>query len=252
MKGKIGRLTLAAMRSVRAAVIVLAGVTLTNAAAAQSASDWSGVWIAEGLATDVSGFLPPGARFYKLYGINAPWNEEGRVRLEAMLADQDTRKADGWGFPMMMDSSAALQFLVTPEQMLIINVYRDVRHIYTDGRELPAPENRWPTTWGESVGRWEDDGTLVIETVAVRDPPRYFFSSPPLSDQAVYVERMRMTAPDRIESVMTVTDPVTLAEPWVTELAYVPLPGLDRLIHDDYANDRSEVDGATFTIAPPR
>lgn len=220
------------------------------AASAQELPDWSGVWIAEGLTADVTGFPPPGARWYKLYGDEAPWNETGREGFQAMLSNQGTRKADGWGFPMMMDAAAPIQFLITPEETLIINVYRDVRHVYTDGRALPATEDRWPTTWGTSVGLWEGD-TLVIDTVSVRDPTRYFFSSPPLSERAHYVERIRKVGPDRIESVMTIEDPLTLAEPWVVELSYVPAAGLDRLIHDAYDNDRNTVDGDSFTITPP-
>jgi hypothetical protein len=233
--------------SLRVAALLTAALTWT--AEAQELPDLSGVWIAEGLTADISGFPPPGARWYKLFGDQAPWNETGQTRFEAMLENQGTLKADGWGFPMMMDSAAPMQFLITPHEVLIINLYRDVRHVYTDGRPLPADEDRWPTTWGTSVGRWEDD-TLVVETVSVREPTRYFFSSPPLSEEARYVERIRQTAPDRIESVMTIEDPVTLSEPWVIELSYVPARQSDRLIHDDYANDRSEVDGDAFTIAP--
>ena len=217
--------------------------------AQQAQLDWSGVWIAEGLTADITGFPPPGARWYKLFGDEAPWNATGRERFQEMLSDQGALKADGWGFPMMMDSAAPFQFLVTAQETLIVNVYRDVRHIYTDGREMPAADDRWPTTWGTSVGRWEGD-TLVVETLSVRDPTRFFFSSPPLSEEARYLERIRMTGPNRIESVMTIEDPVTLSEPWVIELSYVPA-GSDRLIHDDYANDRSEVDGETFTIVTP-
>jgi hypothetical protein len=227
-----------------------AATTASAQAPSSAPADWSGVWIAEGLTPDISGFPPPGARWYKLLGDEAPWNETGRERFREAMSGQGTLKADGWGFPMMMDSAAPLQFLITPDEMLIINVYRDVRHIHTDGRKMPSADDRWPTTWGTSVGRWEGD-TLVVETLSVRDPTRYFFSSPPLSEQARYVERIRMTAPDRIESVITIEDPVTLAEPWVVELSYVPASGSDRLIHDDYANDRSEVDGDVFTIAAP-
>lgn len=218
--------------------------------AAQSVPDWDGVWIAEGLTADISGFPPPGARWYKFLDDQAPWNDEGRKRFETMVSNQGTLKADGWGFPMMMDSGAPMEFVVTATQTLIVNVYRDIRHIYTDGRALPPMDERWPTTWGTSVGRWEGE-TLVVETVAVRDPTRYFFSSPPLSEQARYVERLHQAGPDRIESVMTIEDPVTLSEPWVIELSYVRAAGSDRLLHDDYANDRSEVDGNTFTIVPP-
>ena len=142
-------------------------------AQAQSLPDWRGYWIGEGLTAEISGF--PAGGDYKLLGQTAPWSEEGRKRVEATRARQMDQKANGWGFPLMMNSAAPMQFLITPRETLIINIYRDVRHVYTDGRRLPAEEDRWPTTWGESVGRWEGD-TLVIETVSVRNPNRYFFS----------------------------------------------------------------------------
>lgn len=220
------------------------------AAHAQSPPDWQGIWIAEGLTPEMSGF-PGREAQYKLLGGDAPWNEKGMERVRVAQANQADQKADGWGFPLMMNAAAPLQFLVTPHETLIINVYRDVRHVYTDGRDHPADEDRWPTTWGDSVGRWEGD-TLVIDTVSVRDPNLFFFSNPPLSDRAHYVERIRMTGPDRIESVMTIEDPATLSAPWVVELAYVRATGLDRMINDDYANDRSEVENGLFTIAPPK
>jgi hypothetical protein len=152
---------------------------------------------------------------------------------------------------MMMDGAAPLQFLITPEETMIVNLYRDLRHVYTDGRSHPAEEDRWPTPWGDSVGHWDGD-TLVIDTVSVQYPPDYFFSSPALSESAHYIERLRMVSPDRIESEMTIEDPSVLSKPWVMKLAYVRQPALDRLVHNAYDNDRSEVDGDTFTIAPPK
>jgi hypothetical protein len=230
---------------------IVALASVSHVASAQDSTAWQGVWIAEGLTPDISGFPPPGARWYKFLDPEAPWNEEGQKRFRVMMSSGATRKANGWGFPMMMDAAAPLQFLVTPHETLIINIYRDVRHIYTDGRAHPPEDERWPTTWGDSVGRWNGD-TLVVETVSVRNPPLYFFSAPPLSEQARYVERLRKNGADRIDSVMTIEDPVTLAEPWVVNLTYVRAAGTDRLINDDYANDRSEVDGNTFTIVPPK
>jgi hypothetical protein len=123
------------------------------------------------------------------------------------------------------------------------------RKIYMADHSPPDPI--LPSAMGHSVAHWEGD-TLVIETVSVRNPPLYFFSAPPLSEQARYVERLRKNGADRIDSVMTIEDPVTLAKPWVVNLTYVRAAGTDRLINDDYANDRSEVDGDTFTIVPPK
>jgi hypothetical protein len=214
--------------------------------------DWSGIWIAEGLTAEISGFGNGGPDAFKLVGATAPWNETGQARFGAMMQGFGTGngKADGWGYPMMMNAHPPLQFLISPNETLIINMYRDTRHVYTDGREHPPEIDRWVTTWGESVGYWEGD-TLVIDTISVREPTVFFFFSPPFSDQAHYVERLRMTAPDRIESEFTIEDPVTLTEPWVVNVAYLKTSGLDRLIHDDYTNDRSGLDeNNVFSIEP--
>ena len=129
---------------------------------------------------------------------------------------------------MMMMSLTPLEFVVTPEQTLILTIYRDVRRIATDGRALSPPEDRWATAWGESVGHWEGD-TLVIETVAVRQP-NLFFRAPPFSEAAHYTERLRMVGPDRIEGEMTIEDPEALTAPWTVKQAYVRAEGLDHLV----------------------
>ncbi|MES2606576.1 MAG: hypothetical protein V4603_16700 [Pseudomonadota bacterium] len=215
--------------------------------------DWRGVWIAEGFEPGISGFAEtlgtPDAKPHPLVDPQAPWSEEGRKGLAAMFGNQAARKAAGWGFPMMMKGPAPLQFLITPEETLIVNIYQEVRHIYTDGRAHPPEEDRWVTTWGDSIGRWEGD-TLVIDTISVREPVRFFQMSPPLSDRAHYVERLRMTAPDYIEGELTIEDAVSLTKPWVVKTAYRRTPNMDRLVQDTFDNDRSEVEDGAFTIAP--
>jgi hypothetical protein len=126
-----------------------------------------------------------------------------------------------------------------------------VRHVYTDGRSLPAEQDRWLGPWGESIGRWEGD-TLVIETVGADSTGLTGLPFPVFSSAAVYIERIRMVGPDRLESEMTVTDPVTLAAPWVFKLSYKRAPDMDRMFHMPFNNDRSTpgADGL-FTIAPP-
>ena len=159
----------------------------------------------------------------------------------------------------MMDGSPPLQFLITPEETVIFNTYRDLRHVYTDGRDHPPEEDRWPTTWGDSVGRWEGE-TLVIDTVSVREPNKYFGVVAWLSDQAHYSERLRKVAADRIEGELTIEDPATLSGPWVTKLAYVradgmgpPDPrqlrerphGIRRRVLHDRTSDRSAADAVS-------
>lgn len=217
--------------------------------------DWNGIWVAEGMDTDVSGYPVengPGWNM-QLLGRNAPWNavtaRKLAATLPAMLAADATRRAAGWGYPAMMDGPPPLQFLITPEETLVVNMYRDVRHVYTDGRNHPAAQDLWPTPWGDSVGRWEAD-TLVIDTVAVKRPSMIAFLPPMLTDQAHYVEQLRKVGADRLELQLTIEDADTLAKPWVINVAYKRATTIDRLIHDTFDNDRSEVEGSSLTIAP--
>jgi hypothetical protein len=219
--------------------------------------NWQGVWIQE-IQKDIANISALNTDLdqsttleqYKLVSFAIPWNDLGLAKFNAMLAGMSSRKTEGWGFPMMMDAPAPLQFVISLDQTVITNIYHEVLMVYTDGRDHPAAEDRWPTTWGDSVGHWEGD-TLVIDTVSVRDPTKYMFWAPPFSDEAHYVQRLRMTAPDRIESEFTINDPVTLTKPFVVNTAYVRTPNMDRIIFDAYVNDRSELDGGVFTILPP-
>ncbi len=215
--------------------------------------DWSGIWLAEGLEPGIDGFSMSRPPAFLMGLPSIPWNQTGLARLRAELVtnpDLQSEPAEGWGYPLMMDGAPPLQFVITPEETLIFNTYRDLRHIYTDGRPHPPEEDRWATTWGDSVGHWDGD-TLVIDTVSVREPNKYFGVVAWLSDQAHYTERLRMVSPDRIEGEMTIVDPATLSGPWVVTLNYTRAEGWDRLIHDSYDNDRTGFDGDFYTIEPP-
>jgi hypothetical protein len=217
-------------------------------------ADWNGVWFTEqGAGTQISGFLAADdarrASQLPLIDLTAPWTEEARARFRERLSQAAISKSEGWGYPMMMMSLTPLEFVVNPAQVLILTIYRDVRRVATDGRPLSPPEDRWATAWGESVGHWEGD-TLVIETVAVRQP-NLFFRAPPFSEAARYTERLRKLGPDRIEGEMTSDDPATLTAPWTVRQAYVRAEGLDHLVMDTFSNDRTIEEDGVFAILPP-
>jgi len=87
-----------------------------------------------------------------------------------------------------------------------------VRHIYTDGRALPAdPELEFH---GTSVGRWEGD-TLVVESVGF-SPLTQIARGIPHSGSMKIVERFRLADPDTMTIATTVTDAAVLAAPYVT------------------------------------
>ncbi len=221
---------------------------------------WPGYWVSEDQAgTTITGLAPSVtnaqggtslnfSNIMALRGERAAWNEEGRTRLADVRARSGGRKAQGWGYPMMMNCATPLAFTITPEVTVITNAYNETRYIYTDGRAMPSEDDMWPTTWGTSVGHWDGD-TLVIETRMVNNPSDFFHGAPPYSEEAVYVERIRIDG-ERLMLEMTVTDPVTLTEPFHATVSYVRDEGFDRMIQVDWDNDRTGNDGTLNTIEP--
>jgi hypothetical protein len=116
------------------------------------------------------------------------------------------------GMPGMMGQPYPYEFLLTPGKVTIIGeAYMQVRHIYTDGRPLPADPD--PTFNGTSIGHWDGD-TLVVESVGF-SPITTIARNTPHSDKMKIVERFRLTGPDMMSIETTVTDPEALTTPWV-------------------------------------
>jgi hypothetical protein len=114
------------------------------------------------------------------------------------------------GLPAIMSQPYPMEFLLTPGKVtIIIEAYTQVRHIYTDGRALPADPD--PLFYGTSVGHWEDD-TLVVETVGLAQVPRGLTF--PYSDKLKVVERFRLTGPDTMTMETTLIDPEAFTAPY--------------------------------------
>ena len=216
---------------------------------------WPGYWVAESAADiPISGIaLRPGdvpqGDTVALWSTNTPWNDEGRRRVAEAQRTAGGRKGLGWGYPLMMASATPLQVLITPEEVLITNAYNETRHIYTDGRDHPSPEDLWPTVTGNSIGHWEGE-TLVVDTIMVTNPNEFFQGGPPLSEEAHYVERIWLEG-GKLYDEFTITDPVTLSGPWVAKLVLVRDEAFDRMIQVDWNNDRTGTEGDVNTIEPP-
>ena len=224
--------------------------------------DWSGLWEPEGTNTAISG-LPEsitearaegktpasGGCKRPLFGFGAPWNEEGKRRQAARQKETANCRAQGWGFPMMMNADAPIQFFIARDKVMIVNAYRDVTDVRM-AKAHPSEDDLWPSVWGDSIGHWEGD-TLVIDTIAVKNPHEYFHGAPPLSDKAHYVQRIRMDKPGHLVEDIVIEDPATLTGPWKAHLSFQPAEGFERMVYDNYDNDRTEC-GADSGIAPSK
>jgi hypothetical protein len=117
------------------------------------------------------------------------------------------------GMPGIMGQPYPMEFLLTPGKVtIVIEAYTQVRHIYTDGRPLPADPD--PKFFGTSVGRWEGD-TLVVDTAGF-SPLTQIDRFAPHSDKMRISERFRLTDPDVMTIDTTITDPEALTAPYTT------------------------------------
>jgi hypothetical protein len=193
---------------------------------------------------------------------NASWNARylAGVAAHAALRRSGPTAANSdsvgcwFGFPLQMEAMGeTFQVMITPEETMIVFERLAVRHIYTDGRTHPRKEDLWPTAEGDSIGHWEGD-TLVIDTIARKaGGPIGMFAprSAALSDQAHFIERIRMTKPDELEDQMTIEDPVAFVHPWKVTIGYSRATHIDRFIGSDCEHDRNPIVGGKLTIAPP-
>lgn len=216
--------------------------------------DWSGIWEpavqwSGGLNGRGDGRGPPPTG---LVIAPAAYKQEWLATRQQQIAAAATAPRNDnviclFGFPAVMNNLLMFEALVTPEETALIFSRREIRHIYTDGRAQPDAADLWPTPWGSSVGRWDGD-TLVIETIAVqkgRNPSEF-------SDQASFVERIRMTGPDRLQNTLTVNDPVALLHPVTTVFEYSRVTDFNRMVHDDcQGNDRFVSDNGQLKLQTP-
>jgi hypothetical protein len=204
-------------------VIASAGLHVMAAAPAPDV-DWSGTWHAKGsvalLSDDHARMFVPGTRdrppfrpeYEREYTRDLVRAEnQGNPKATDVLTDTNTLHCFA-GMPRVIAAPFPYNFLVMPKETWII-IDKAVRRVFTDGRDWPAADARWPLMLGRSKGTWEGD-TLVIETVDLRSD--MWADTTPLmfSEKASIIERIRKTDPNTLEDRVTIRDPVKFTQDW--------------------------------------
>jgi hypothetical protein len=80
------------------------------------------------------------------------------------LVRQNSCSFNGGGQLTMEYDSEGFHMAIGKEEALIVQERNGARRIYLDGRPIPDASVRPPSNSGYSVGHFEPDGTLVVET----------------------------------------------------------------------------------------
>lgn len=219
--------------------------------------NWTGLWEADNKeVSDGKTGQPKGYADVARLKLAAepPYNAQWKAKVEEAIKTGATHPdliRCSFGFPAMMDGPGMFQVLVQPEETVFLFHGDDVRHVYTDARHHPAGDDLWPTPVGDSIGHWEGE-TLVIDTIARKAGPLHLNPYYSISDQAQFVERVRMIDRDTLEDQMVIEDHVAFNKPMQVRMRYKRVKDLDRVLYQDCSeNDRNPVVNGEVKIAPP-
>lgn len=156
-----------------------------------------------------------------------PLTEAGRAAYEKNLVERrglkprnDMTRCVPSGTPRVMGAPLPMMILQTARKITFIQEYHhQLRHIYLD-EPLPAREDIELSFMGESVGRWDGE-TLVIETFALHPDTVLDREGLPKTTDMHIEERLRLIDNgQRLENLMTFTDPEMYTQPWSTRYLY--------------------------------
>ena len=137
--------------------------------------------------------------------------------------DNFARTCDPLGFPRnIVFEIRGLQFATMPDRIIILHQYQRIwREAWMDGRELPknvgstakgAPDPRY---YGYSVGHWEGDNTLIVDTTGLDDRTWLTAAGIPHTIDAHVQERYTRLDHNDLQMTVNVEDPKILTKPFL-------------------------------------
>jgi hypothetical protein len=125
------------------------------------------------------------------------------------------------GMPRIVNNEVAeIGFAQMPNRVVILENFAKVwREVWTDGRPFPknvgkkgGPSTMW---FGYSVGHWEGNNTLVVDTIGMDDKTWVDRRGYPHSQDAHVIERYTRTDHNHMNWTETIDDPAYYAAPFL-------------------------------------
>ena len=213
--------------------LLLALVLLTptvGRAASLSAAAWAAL-------PDLKGQWVIVPKAQPLPSYNGEWVKKQRQVADELKAGKISEPVSVCGLPVgnpwMLSMSDIHEWIVRPD-----GVWHNIENtgitsrIYTDGRPHSDADTIFDTYTGDSIGHWVGK-TLVSDTIALRDDTWLGPGALIHSDKLHLTQRLRKTAPNRLEVSLTANDPEAFTRPWKVTYTYRRLPPNTRV--NEYA-----------------
>jgi len=182
----------------------------------------------------------------KVAPVLTPWGEEqfkmskasngGTYTLD-QTNDPVITKCQPPGVPRIYIHPFPMQITQTPKEIIMLFEYdHTVRQIFLDGRK--HPDDITPTYMGNSIGTWQGNDTLVVDTVGFNDSTWLDRIGHRHSDQLHIVENFKRVDLNNLHVDITMEDPKALAKPWQGQMFFELHPEWD--IMEQVCTDNSD------------
>jgi len=135
------------------------------------------------------------------------------------------------GVPRYTGTPYPFQIIQLPDRVVILyeGGSHTFRTVFMDGRKH-TPEDQLNPTWlGESIGYWEGNDTLVVDTVGFNGRTWLDYVGHPGTEKLHVIEKYRRPDFDTLSYEATIEDPVAYTKPWTTSLRIYFRPGWELL-----------------------
>jgi hypothetical protein len=177
--------------------------------------DISGLWTGniEAKKGEVPPLTPLGESLFSL--------NKSQAKVGEAASNDPWKTCDPFGFPRSaVDQIRFIAFGQMPGRIIVLQSYqRTWRDVWMDGRELPknagskgGPDSKM---YGYSVGHWDGDNVLVIDTVGSDDSTWLDTRGYPHSVEAHVQERYTRVDHNHLEMSVSVNDPKIFTKPFV-------------------------------------
>ena len=123
---------------------------------------------------------------------STPYSDTAREQIAAFdTVNAPVARCETPGMPIFMTQPLSMVIEEQGDNMKLTTEYFGVERTIHIGDDLPAPQDIEPSQNGYSVGRWQDDLTLVVETSRVDYP--YYSSNGALQDGVRTIEYFRLS-----------------------------------------------------------
>ena len=160
----------------------------------------------------------------------APYQPWAADLVKKRMADNSKDNPDAHCLPMgvmqMTSHPYPKKIIQTPTEVILIyeGSGTTVREVFLDGRPLPAADKVEPWWNGYSVGHWEGNDTLVVETTGFMDDGWLDVRGSPLTSAGKLTERFRRPTFGSLEIEVTIDDPKAYTRPFTAKVMNRLLP----------------------------